>query len=293
MRKLFITFCKKMNYEQILEKLKEIARGSGAILMKYFESDHLNEGTKATAADIVTDADLESDTFIREQFKKNFPDFGVITEEGKSIQPKNPGPNELWLCADPLDGTTNFSCNLPIFSVSIACLDTNYQPVVGVVYDPTRDELFSAIKGKGSFLESPRVHKRQLKARQNTDLVKCLVVTGFNPSHLTSEDNNIREVTKILPHVRCIRRLGSACLDFCNVAASRLDCYWEKGPHIWDVAAGWLIATESGALVTHYDGSPFTRESLMKPMIDIIVATQSVHDQIKDLIQEARKDLPK
>ncbi|OHT13268.1 Inositol monophosphatase family protein [Tritrichomonas foetus] len=279
-----------MNFEQIRDTLKEIARGSGAILMKYFESDNLNEGTKATDADIVTDADLASDKYIREQFSKHFPDFGVITEEGKSIPPKNPGPDELWLCADPLDGTTNFSCNLPIFSVSLACLDVNYEPVVGVIYDPTRDELFWAIKGKGSFIESPRVNK-QLKARENTELLKCLVVTGFNPSHLTSDDNNLREITTILPHVRCLRRLGSACLDFCNVASARLDCYWEKGPHIWDVAAGWLIATEAGCVVSHYDGRPFTRESLMAPMIDVIVATPAVHKQISALIMEARKGL--
>ena len=278
------------NYDEILSKLKEIARGSGAILMKYFESDRLNEDTKATAADIVTDADFESDRFIRDQFASKFPGFGVITEEGESITPKERGDDELWLCADPLDGTTNFSCNLPIFSVSIACLDKDYQPVVGVVYDPTRDELFSAIKGRGSFIESPRVTRR-MKARENTELIKCLVVTGFNPTHLTSQDNNLREIQTILPHVRCVRRLGSACLDFCNVANARLDCYWEKGPHIWDVAAGWLIATEAGCLVTHYDGTPFTKKSLFQPMIDLIVATPAVHKQIMQLIQEARKGL--
>lgn len=280
-----------MDRVAILERLKEIARGSGAILMKYFESNELHEGTKSTGADIVTDADLASDTFIREQFQKYFPDFGVITEEGTNIEPKMEG-EKLWLCADPLDGTTNFSCNLPIFSVSIACLDSNYQPIVGVVYDPTRDEMFSAIKGDGSFLESLRIARRRLKARENTDLLKCLVITGFNPAHLTSTDNNTKEIETILPHVRCIRRLGSSCLDFCNIAAARSDCYWENGPHIWDVAAGWLIATEAGCVVSHFDGSPFTHDSLLKPMIDLIVATPSVHGQIMNLIQQARKSIP-
>lgn len=283
-----------MEYEHILEKLKMIAKGSGKILMKYFEKqEDLHEKTKETEADIVTNADIESDKYIRDELAKNFPDFGIITEEGENVQPKNQNGHEYWLCADPLDGTTNFACKLPIFSVSIACLDHDYMPVVGVVYDPTRDELFSAIKGKGSYLESKRVGKKKLKARENENLLKCLVVTGFNPSHINSADNNIREISLILPHVRCIRRLGSACLDFCNVAASRIDCYWEKGPHIWDVASGWLIATEAGALVTHYDGSPFTHDSLLKPMIDLIVATPSVHHQIKDLISEARLNLNK
>lgn len=283
-----------MEYEKILEIFKEIARGSGKILMKYFENQHeLIEKTKETEVDIVTNADIESDKYIREEFAKNFPDFGIITEEGNDIPPKLKNGQEYWLCADPLDGTTNFACNLPIFSVSIACLNHLYEPVVGVVYDPTRDELFSAIKGKGSYLESKRIEKMKLKARENTNLLKCLVVTGFNPSHTFSSDNNINEISEILPHVRCIRRLGSACLDFCNVASSRIDCYWEKGPHIWDIAAGWLIATEAGALVTHYDGSSFTRDSLKKPIIDLIVATKQVHDQIKDLINKARLKLNK
>ncbi|KAK8892906.1 hypothetical protein M9Y10_030158 [Tritrichomonas musculus] len=281
-----------MEYEDILVKLKEIALGSGKILMKYFEKqEELIEKTKETEADIVTNADIESDKYIREEFAKHFPGFGIITEEGEKIQPKVINGQKYWLCADPLDGTTNFACNLPIFSVSIACLDNDYKPIVGVVYDPTREEIFWAIKGKGSYLETKKNGIKRLKARENTNLLKCLVVTGFNPSHVNNVDNNISEISKILPHVRCIRRLGSACLDFCNVAASRIDCYWEKGPHIWDVASGWLIATEAGALVTHYDGSPFTQDSLLKPMIDLIVATKSIHTQIKELINEARSNL--
>ncbi|KAH0790074.1 inositol monophosphatase [Histomonas meleagridis] len=276
-----------VDFEQICNKLKEIARGSGQILMKYFESDQLHENTKATSADIVTDADLESDKFIREQFAKNFPTFGVITEEGSSVQPAHPGPDEIWLCADPLDGTTNFSCNLPIFSVSIAALDCNFQPLVGVVYDPNRDEMFSAIKGKGSFLESPK-GKKQLHARCNTELIKCLLVTGFNPGHVHSSDNNLKEIAQILPKIRCLRRLGSACLDFCYVAAARLDGYWELGPHIWDVAAGWLVATEAGCLVTHYDGKGFTRESLQQPILSLVCATPAIHKQILENIQIAR-----
>ena len=280
-----------MEYDlnEVCETLQKIARGSGEILMEYFETDKYTEHTKATVADIVTDADIASDKFIREQLQLHYPNAGMITEEGSNILPKGTG-QEVWFTADPLDGTTNFSCNMPIFSVSIAMLDKDYQPLVGVIYDPTRDEMFYAIKGKGAFLQSPR-GKRQLHVRENVELIKCLVGTGFNPSHVSSKDNNLAEISRILPQVRCLRRCGSACLDCCYVAAARLDCYWENGPHIWDIAAGWCIVVEAGGVATHYDGSPFTRESLLQPQLTIIMGCKTIHDLIQKNIQEARANL--
>lgn len=281
-----------VNIEDCLEKMKEIARGAGEILLEYYKNKGFSENTKYNHTDIVTDADLASDKYIREKFAEYFPGFGVITEEGSSIQPANPGPDELWLCADPLDGTTDFSRGLPIFCVSIGLLDVNYQPVAGCVYDPTRDEMFYAIKGKGSFVDSTLAGKHQLHVRENTELINCLLSFGFNPSHLNTTDNNIREIQQILPKVRCLRCLGSCCLDFCNVASARLDGYWEFGPHIWDVAAGWIIATEAGCIVTHYDGSPFTRESLMLPKLSMIVASPAIHKLMLENIKLAREGLP-
>ena len=161
--------------EEALPILKQIARESGEIIMKYFESDELVEQTKSTAADIVTQADLESDKHIREALSKNFPNAGMITEEGEDIQPKiEKEADGVWFCADPLDGTTNFSCGLPIFCVSIAMLDYKFESIAGVVYDPTRDEMFSAVRGKGSFLESPRGTK-QLKCRHKSDLINSVL----------------------------------------------------------------------------------------------------------------------
>lgn len=279
-----------INFNEVCSKLKDIARGSGCILMKYFETDQLNENTKLNQADIVTNADIESDAYIRKQFSTFFPEFGVITEEGKNIQPKNPGEDEFWLCADPLDGTTNFSCGVPYFSVSIALLDHNYKPVVGVIYDPTRDELFSGIKGQGSFLESPK-GKKQLKCRTHDDLLKCLLVTGFSVTHLTSSDNNIREIQQLLPKIRCLRRFGGTCLDMCYVAAGRVDGYWERGPHIWDIAAGWIIATEAGCLVTDYNGNEFTRETLQEPLLTPLVASPKIHKLMLENIKIARADI--
>lgn len=279
-----------LDYDDICSKLKEIARGSGSILMKYFETDKLNEATKLNQADIVTAADIESDLHIRQQFSSLFPGFGVITEEGKNIAPANPGADEHWLCADPLDGTTNFSCGVPYFSVSIALLNAQHKPVVGVIYDPTRDEMFYGIKGKGSFVETPK-GKKQLKCRCHEELVKCLLVTGFSVTHLTSSDNNIREIQQLLPKIKCLRRFGGACLDMCYVAAGRVDGYWERGPHIWDIAAGWIIATEAGCVVTDYDGNEFTRETLQNPLLTPIVASPKIHQLMLENIKIARADI--
>jgi myo-inositol-1(or 4)-monophosphatase len=277
--------------EQHLAAIKEIATHAGAILMQYFEADELHETTKQTAADILTDADLASDNYIREQFRVRFPDFGVITEEGATIPPSHPGPDELWLCADPLDGTTNFSCNLPHFAVSIAILSARYVALAGCVYDPTRREMFSAAVGRGAWLESP-AGRRRLKVCVNTELVKCLVGTAFHPTHLTSHDNNLREVAEILPKVRCLRRIGSAALDIVYVAAARLDAFWERGLHIWDMAAGWIIASEAGCVVSDYAARPFSKETFQVPMLTIVVANPVIQPIIRESIQRARAGLP-
>ena len=276
------------NFDEVLNNLKRISKESGKILLNYFNTDKLNIQTKSTIADILTQADLESDEHIRNELIKLYPNAGIITEENSNIEPKFEGENSYWFCADPLDGTTNFSCNMPHFSISIAMLDYLHQPLIGVVYDPNRDELFFAIKNKGSFLETSK-GIIELHCRKNQTLINSLVVTGFHPSHIYSNDNNLTELSLILPKVRCIRRLGSACLDFCWIAACRFDAYWEKGPHIWDVAAGWLIAIESGALVTDFQGNQFNKETLALPMISVLVAIPDIHNELLNLIKEARK----
>jgi myo-inositol-1(or 4)-monophosphatase len=277
--------------EQHLAAIKEIATQAGAILMQYFEREELHEATKLTVADIVTDADFASDNYIREQFRVRFPDFGVITEEGTNIQPKHPGPDELWLCADPLDGTTNFSCNLPHFAVSIAILNQQHIALAGCVYDPTRREMFSAAAGHGACLESP-AGRRQLKVRPKTELLKCLVATGFHPTHLTSPDNNLREVAEILPKLRCLRRMGSAALDIVYTAAARLDGFWERGLHIWDMAAGWIISSEAGCIITDYEGKPLSKETFQAPMLTIVCANPVIQPMLVECIQRARAGLP-
>ncbi|EAY13736.1 Inositol monophosphatase family protein [Trichomonas vaginalis G3] len=273
--------------EEAVKVIKQIARESGEIIMKHFYAQDFTEQTKATCADIVTQADLESDAHIREQIKKHFPQAGMITEEGKDILPQNPGKEEVWFCADPLDGTTNFSCGLPIFAVSIGILDSEHQPIGGCVYDPSRDEMFWAIKGKGAFLDA-KGKTIQLHCRHKADLINCLVATGFHPDHVSNPDNNIKELSAVLPKVRCIRRCGSAALDLCYVGASRLDAYWENGPHIWDICAGWIIISEAGGVVTDYYGEPLTKQKLHENKIQLIAGSQENVTAISKLIESVR-----
>lgn len=270
--------------------IKQIARESGEIIIKHYESHDFTEITKTSAADILTQADLDSDKHIREELKKHFPEAGMITEEGDDIPPKVRGENEIWFCADPLDGTTNFSCGVPYFSVSIGILDSNHRSIGGCIYDPNRDEMFWAIRNHGAFLDT-KGQSKQIHVRHRTELVNCLVATGFCSDHLTNPDNNLKEISLILPKVRCIRRWGGTCLDMCYVAASRFDAYWEQGPHIWDVAAAWVIAEEAGAIVCGYDGKPFNNEFLHQPKLNILCAPVETHATFSQLIMEARKDL--
>lgn len=276
--------------EGILPEIKRIARECGEIIMKHYNAHDFTEMTKSSAADIVTQADLDSDKHLRTELSKHFPDAGMISEEDDDIPPKIRGPDEIWFCADPLDGTTNFSCGVPYFSVSIGVLDASHRSIAGCIFDPNRNEMFWAIKGKGAYLESNNEVK-QIHVRRREKLVDCLIATGFSSDHLWNPDNNITEISHILPKVRDIRRWGGTCLDMCYVAASRFDGYWECGPHIWDVAASWIIAEEAGAVVSHYDSKPFTKESLRRPALDILCAPSELHAKLSEMIMEARKNI--
>jgi myo-inositol-1(or 4)-monophosphatase len=276
-----------------ITKIKQIARQAGAVVMKHFESGALCEATKLTVVDIVTIADKESDEFIRSEFGRQFPGYGVITEEADSIEPSI--PEKQWLVVDPLDGTTNYSCNCPFFSISIGLIDSEYKPLAGAVYDPVRDELFFGVKGKGSFVEKTEyrpkgdlfekvVVTQRLKVSGKTRLIECLAVTGYHVSHIECCDPMIREASAILPKVRCLRALGSAALETCYVAAGRLDVYYECGCHIWDVAAGWVIATEAGCTVTDYAGKVWAREDLLRPKIELIFAAPGIHSMVVECL---------
>jgi myo-inositol-1(or 4)-monophosphatase len=232
--------------------MSAIAREAGALLMPYFHQ-HLKIEYKGDA-DLVTAADRASEVLIRERIKQQWPTHDVLGEEqGLNDQ----GSDYRWY-VDPLDGTTNFAHGYPVFCVSMG-LEHKGKMIAATVYDPTRDELFSAEQGSGAQLNG-----ETLRVSKTATLKESLLATGF-PSHKRHKNPNIYFYHQITLHSHGVRRAGSAALDLCNVAAGRYDGFWEFNLNPWDTAAGVLIVEEAGGKVTRFDGSPFeinSRETL-------------------------------
>ena len=239
--------------ESFLPAMSAIAREAGALLLTYFD-----KGLKIEYkgdADLVTAADRASEALIRERVSKQFPTHDVLGEEqGLS----DTGSEYRWY-VDPLDGTTNFAHGYPVFCVSMAlehrAPGQAGKRVAGVVYDPTRDELFTAEQGKGAHLNGKPIH-----VSKATQLKECLVATGF-PSHKRHKNPNIHFYHQITLRTHGVRRAGSAALDLCNIACGRFDGFWEFNLNPWDTAAGVLIVEEAGGKASRFDGSPFELDS--------------------------------
>lgn len=227
-------------YNQYLQAAISMAKAVGDLQLSYFRSSNLDMQTKLNDSDVVTNADKESEKLIREYIRENFPDHGIIAEESGSEN----ADNEWRWVIDPLDGTTNYSQGLPVFSVSIA-LEHNGEAVVGVVYAPYLGELFHAVKGGGAFMNGKPVN-----CSSKGELSKAVLATGMPYDKNVNPDNNLSEIVKIAPIVRGVRRYGSAAIDLCYVAAGFFDGYWELNLNRWDVAAGMLVASESGAKIS-------------------------------------------
>src|SRR5450631_3542449 len=240
--------------ESFLPAMSAIAREAGALLMQYF-----HQGLKIEYkgdADLVTAADRASEKLIRERISQQFPSHDVLGEE----QGLNDLGGDYRWYVDPLDGTTNFAHGYPVFCVSMAVEHrASSRRVAGVVYDPTRDELFAAEVGKGAHLNGKAIH-----VSKAATLKECLLATGF-PSHKRHKNPNIHFYHQITLRTHGVRRAGSAALDLCNVASGRFDGFWEFNLNPWDTAAGVLIVEEAGGKVTDFKGGPFqlnSRETL-------------------------------
>lgn len=229
----------------LLDVAVDLAHRAGALLRAGRERD-LTVHAK-NHADVVTEIDLASEALIVQGLQRNFPDHAVIGEEG-GLQ-SAPAPY-TWLI-DPLDGTLNYLHGIPFYAVSIALLHHG-QPLIGVVYDPLRNELFSARAGDGAYLNG-----RRLQVSRTSELMRTMLTTGFPYDRFDNPDNNLREFAYMLLQVQDIRRPGSAALDLCNVAAGRSDGHWELGLKPWDVGAAGLIVREAGGVVTDYAGHPW------------------------------------
>jgi myo-inositol-1(or 4)-monophosphatase len=232
--------------------MAEIAREAGALLMKHFRA-HVAVEYKGEA-DLVTVADRESEALIRRRIRERWPAHDILGEEEGL---KDTGSDYRWY-VDPLDGTTNFAHGYPVFCVSLA-VEYRNERIAGVIYDPTRDELFTAEQGSGAFLNHQPIH-----VSKTARLAESLVATGF-PSHKRHKNPNIFFYHQITLRTHGVRRAGSAALDLCCVACGRYDGFWEFNLNPWDTAAGVLIVQEAGGKVTDFSGGPFqlnSRETL-------------------------------
>jgi myo-inositol-1(or 4)-monophosphatase len=228
-----------------LETAVDIAREAGGLLAKYFEG-HVPFELKGEF-DLVTEADRASEKLVVARLCSHYPSHGIVAEEGGGVA----GTSEYRWYVDPLDGTTNFAHSFPMFNVTLA-LERAGEVICGVVYDPVRQEMFTAERGGGAFLNGRPIHVARAER-----LADSLASTGF-PSRKRSHNVNIHFYYQLAMASHGVRRTGSAALDLAYVAAGRLDFFWEFGLKPWDQAAGNLLVEEAGGKVTDMRGGPIS-----------------------------------
>ncbi|MDX9992541.1 MAG: inositol monophosphatase family protein [Anaerolineales bacterium] len=253
-----------MSNPPVLADLERLARQAGSILSEGYEQD-IQVDYKGEI-DLVTEFDHRSEQYILAGIAQNFPGHSVMAEESGGI---NGSSQDLWII-DPLDGTVNYAHGVPIYSVAIAYAH-NGQLTLGAVYDPSRDEMFLAEKGRGAWLNG-----RPLQVKQVADLSHALLVTGFPYDVRTTAHNNLENYANFALNSQGVRRLGSAALDLCYVGAGRFDGYWELSLKAWDLAAGALVALEAGARVTDIYG----QENFFQPPLSVVAANPVLHKKI-------------
>ncbi len=229
---------------QFVPAMTEIAREAGALLMSYF-ARRIGYQYKGDV-DIVTEADRATEALITDRIRARWPRHDVMGEEGTRL---TSGSEYRWY-VDPLDGTTNFAHGFPIFCVSLG-LEYKGELIAGVVFDPTRDELFAAEQGSGAWL-----NQRRIRVSQVERLDESLLATGF-PSHKRHQNPNIFFYHQITLRSHGVRRPGSAALDLASVAAGRLDGFWEFNLNPWDTAGGVVLVREAGGTLSDFSGGPF------------------------------------
>ena len=248
----------------------DLAHKAGALLIKKF--DQSIEVHYKGDINLVTEADKMSESLIIETIRQNFPDHGILSEESPAILD---GSSMRWII-DPLDGTTNYAHGYPVFCVSIA-LEKDGVVILGVIYDPTRDDIFTAVRGEGAYLNGKR-----LAVSKTRDLTRSLLATGFPYDIRESKENNLDYFTLMAKEVQAIRRAGAAALDIAYVAAGRFDGFWELKLKPWDMAAGCLLLEEAGGKITDIFADPW---NLLSP--HIIVSNGLIHEQMFAVFKRA------
>ncbi|MBI3596046.1 MAG: inositol monophosphatase [Nitrospirae bacterium] len=254
----------------------QAARAAGKVLRKFFATE-IRIDFKGEV-NLVTEADRAAEVVIVRTIRKRFPDHRFLAEEGgEHATAESIGSDHRWI-VDPLDGTTNFAHSFPMFCVSIG-LEIRGEIVQGVVYDPLREEMFLAEKGKGATRNGHRIHVSKVEK-----LNAGLLVTGF--AYDVREDlmNNLDHFANFSLRAQGVRRTGSAALDLCYVACGRFDGFWEMKLSPWDTAAGFLIATEAGATVTDFGNRPY--QIYLK---EILATNGKIHREMIEVLESEER----
>ena len=257
-----------------LEVAIEAAREAGEILV----AEHSRPQTISYKGDvdIVTETDKKSEAAIVSRLRTHFPKHAIVAEEGGGGTAAQNAANSSRYCwyVDPLDGTTNFAHGYPCFAVSIALLEDG-EPLVAAILNPILNELFTATRGEGSFLNQKKIHVSQIQT-----ISKSLLATGF-PSQKRSSNPNIHYYWEFTLRSHGVRRAGSAALDLCSVACGRFDAFWEFGLKSWDSAAGILLVREAGGIVTDFAGQPYHVGDR-----ELIASNGLIHDEMRKIVAD-------
>jgi myo-inositol-1(or 4)-monophosphatase len=246
----------------------EIALEAGRFLREKFHEKH--DIAYKGEIDLVTEADRGAEALLIARIEKLFPAHGIMAEEtrGSALTKEH-----MWII-DPLDGTTNYAHQYPVFCVSIA-LQRDGDVILGVICNPMMEELFVVERGQGAFL-----NERRLSVSATTDLTRSLLATGFPYDILVNPDNNINYFNTLAVKAQAIRRAGAAALDLAYVAAGRFDGFWELQLRPWDMAAGCLMVTEAGGKVTDLFGGPF---NLYSP--HVLASNGRIHETMAEILR--------
>lgn len=244
---------------------------AGEVQMAHFGGNIQIE--KKGVIDLVTEIDRQVEREFRALVAERFPDHVVLGEEYATADDREATSKYCWVL-DPVDGTTNYAHGLPIFCSSLA-LEIDGEPVVGAVYDPNRRELFTAERGQGAWLNGA-----PLRVSTTDTLIDSLLVTGFHYNIHRDPEELLGLFGEFIKRARAVRRLGSAALDLCYVAAGRFEGFWEQKLQPWDVAAGALIVEEAGGKVTTASGSPFSSRAG-----SVLATNAAVHAEMLSTIQ--------
>lgn len=253
--------------ENFIDICEKAAKAGGRVLQDWVGRF---EAREKGPADMVTDADLASQSEIRQIVLGAYPDHAFLGEEGPPAG--NAGSDYRWL-VDPLDGTTNYVHQIPQYCVSIA-LEHRGEMICGAVFDPVANESFTATRGGGAFLNG-----RRIRVSRTTELSQAVVVVSF-PPHIKAGGPELSEFARVAVASRGIRRTGSAALNLCYLAMGRFDGYWSGKLKPWDVAAGALLVQEAGGTITTGNGKPFQVDQQKF----VAASTLSLHGQLMELV---------